>query len=493
LNSAKKIHEKLLKNILHTPMSFFDTTPVGRILNRFSKDQYAIDQNLPRTLTMFIVILFASCSILLVIGFVTPFFLTAVIPLTYIYVIVQKFYIRSSREVKRLDSVSKSPIFSHFDETLNGVSTIRAFNRSEEFIKDNENRLDTNQRAFFISTTANRWLGIRLELLGAIVVGLASLFCVIERENIDAGSAGLSLTYALQTTALLNWLVRMYTETEAQMVAVERLEEYSNIPTEAPPIIPNRRPPKEWPTEGEIVFNDLKLRYRPGLELVLKGISCTIKPKEKIGVVGRTGAGKSTLMLALFRLIEPADGSITIDGIDICTIGLADLRSKISIIPQDPTLFTGTFRSNLDPFNEFQNHQITTVLDSVHLRQLVENNGGLDADVAEGGGNISVGQRQLMCLGRALLRRSKIIVMDEATASVDFETDSLIQETIRSEFAECTVLIIAHRIHTIESCDRVMVLDAGRIAEFDDPNVLKEQDSLFRAMVATSGTKKNDS
>ena len=401
---------------------------------------------------------------------------------------VQKYYIRSSREVKRLDSVSKSPIFSHFDETLNGVSTIRAFGRTMDFIAENETRLDTNQRAFFINTTANRWLGIRLELLGAVVVGLASLFCVIERDNIDAGSAGLSLTYALQTTSLLNWLVRMYTETEAQMVAVERLDEYSNIPTEAAAIIPHHRPPTEWPQEGEIVFNDLKLRYRAGLDLVLKGITCTIQPKEKIGVVGRTGAGKSTLMLALFRLVEPAGGSITIDGIDICTIGLADLRSRISIIPQDPTLFTGTFRSNLDPFNEFADEDIMKVLDSVHLRDLIESNGGLQADVAEGGGNISVGQRQLMCLGRALLRRSRIIVMDEATASVDFETDSFIQETIRREFADCTVLIIAHRIHTIESCDRVMVLDKGVIAEFDDPTVLKQQDSLFSAMVATSGT-----
>jgi len=473
------------------PMSFFDTTPAGRILNRFSKDQYAVDQSLPRTISMFVVILFAAVSILLVIGVVTPFFLTAVIPLTYIYVLVQQYYIRSSRELKRLDSVSKSPIFSHFDETLNGVATIRAFKRSDDFISENEGRLDTNQRAYFISTTANRWLGIRLELLGAVVVGLASLFCVIERENIDAGSAGLSLTYALQTTALLNWLVRMYTETESQMVAVERLVEYSRIPTEAPAIIAHRSPPKNWPSQGEIVFKDFKLRYRKGLELILRGITCTIKPQEKIGVVGRTGAGKSTLMLALFRLVEPADGSITIDGVDISTIGLKDLRSRISIIPQDPTLFTGTFRSNLDPFEQYQDYEIMTVLDSVHLRKLVESNGGINAEVAEAGGNISVGQRQLMCLGRALLRRSKIIVMDEATASVDFETDSLIQETIRKEFAECTVLIIAHRIHTIESCDRVMVLDSGVIAEFDDPKKLKQdENSLFKAMVEKSGTQK---
>jgi len=231
------------------------------------------------------------------------------------------------------------------------------------------------------------------------------------------------------------------------------------------------------------------LRYREGLELILKGISCTIKPKEKIGIVGRTGAGKSTLMLALFRLVEAAGGSITIDGLDISKIGLADLRSRISIIPQDPTLFTGTFRTNLDPFNRFDDSQILSVLDSVHLRSLVDSNGGLHANISEGGSNISVGQRQLMCLARALLRRSRIIVMDEATASVDFETDSLIQDTIRNEFAECTVLIIAHRINTIESCDRVMVLDNGQIAEMDNPQELKKQEgSLFAAMVSKSGT-----
>jgi len=474
-------------------MSFFDTTPVGRILNRFSKDQYVIDQTLPRTVTMFTVIAFASVLILVVIGSVTPFFLTAVIPLAWIYLQVQMYYIRTSREVQRLDGVSRSPIYSHFDETLSGVSSIRAFSRDEEFIKQNEDKLDLNQRAYWCTQVANRWLGLRLELLGTAVVGLAALFCVVERENIDPGAAGLSLTYALQTTALLTWLVRMYTEVESQMVAVERLDQFARIPREALPVIPGSRPPADWPSQGQIEFRNYQLRYREGLDLALRGISLTIRPKEKIGIVGRTGAGKSTLMLALFRLVEAAGGSILIDGIDISTIGLEDLRSKISIIPQDPTLFNGSFRTNLDPSGTASTEEILSVLESVHLRDLVEKSGGVDSKITEGGANISVGQRQLMCLARALLRRSRIIVMDEATASVDFETDTLIQETIRTEFADCTVLIIAHRINTILNCDRVVVLDQGLVAEFDDPRVLREKPGgVFAGMVSVHHHHRHD-
>lgn len=490
LNSAKSVHEKLLDNVLHIPMAFFDTTPVGRILNRFSKDQYTIDQTLPRTMAMFMVMIFATLAILLVIGAVTPFFLTAVIPLAYIYKWVQNYYIRSSRELKRIDSTTRSPIFSQFGETLTGVATIKAYDREGEFIVENEAKLDHNQRAYWAAQAANRWLGLRLEFLGMTVITLASFFCVVEADNLEAGSAGLALTYALQTTALLNWLVRMYTEVESQMVAVERLVDYSTVPREADSIIPSNRPDPSWPKDGRIRFDNLQLRYREGLPLVLKGVTCEIEPGQKVGVVGRTGAGKSTLMLALFRLVEPAGGAVVVDGIDISRIGLHDLRKKISIIPQDPTLFTGTVRSNMDPFDEFSDADIWAALRAVHLDSVVgAYEDKLEGKMAEGGSNLSVGQRQLMCLGRALLRKCKIIVMDEATASVDFETDSLIQTTIRVEFKDCTVLTIAHRIHTIEDYDRVMVLDAGVVAEFEDPRVLKQDSSsLFYGMASKSGT-----
>ena len=328
INSARSLHDELLTNLLRVPMSFFDTTPVGRILNRFSKDQYVIDEALPRTLSMFITMLFAAASVLVVIGIVTPFFLAALLPLGtslpprtllprshahahalansvgWVYRFVQAYYLRSSRELKRLDSISRSPIYAHFGETLTGVNTIRAFGRVQEFMQENAYRLDTNQRAFFASNSSNRWLGIRLEFLGTIVVTLAALFAVLERDNIKAGAAGLSITYALQTTSLLNWMVRMYTEVETQMVSVERLQEYAVLEREADPIIPHSRPPASWPDAGRIHFENLQFRYREGLPLVLKGITVDIRPKEKIGIVGRTGAGKSTLMLALFRLVE---------------------------------------------------------------------------------------------------------------------------------------------------------------------------------------------
>lgn len=489
LNSAKVVHDKMLENVLHFPMSFFDTTPAGRILNRFSKDIYTIDQNLPRTMAMMVVMVFGTIAILAVIGAVTPFFLTAVLPLGYIYNQVQKYYIRTSREVKRLDSTTKSPIFSLFSETLAGVATIKAFDLEKDFIHENERKIDQNQRPFWMSQVANRWLGLRLELMGTTIISLAAFFLVLERDNVDPGSAGLSLTYALQMTSMLNWLVRMYTELEGQMVSVERCVEYTTLGTEAPHHL-DIHPPEGWPANGKIEFRDYKLRYREGLELVLKGITCTINPREKVGVVGRTGVGKSTLMLALFRLVEPAAGSILIDGEDITRFGLFDLRRKIGIIPQDPTLFTGTFRSNLDPFGNYNDHQMWEALEAVHLKKYVaELPEQLDDKISEGGSNISVGQRQLMCLARALLRQAKILIMDEATASVDFETDALIQKTIRQEFSHCTVLTIAHRIHTIEDYDRVMVLDKGLIAEFDSPQTLLQQpDSLFYGMAHKSGT-----
>jgi ATP-binding cassette subfamily C (CFTR/MRP) protein 1 len=411
------------------------------------------------------------------------------LPLTWLYLYVQEYYLKTSRELKRLDSISRSPIYAHFGETLSGVSSIRAYAREFDFVENNELQLDKNQKAYYASIVANRWLGIRLEFVGTCVVFLSALFVVLTAGSLNPGLAGLSITYSLQMTQLLSILVRFYTEVETQMVSVERMIQYSEVQTEAPPIIPENRPPPSWPNQGLIQFHDLKIRYREGLPLVLQGITMEIQPREKIGVVGRTGAGKSSLMLALFRLVEPAGGQIIIDGIDIATIGLDDLRSKLSIIPQDPTLFTGTIRSNLDPFSNHTDKELWDALEATHLKDAVrEWEGQLDHVVTEYGENLSVGQRQLMCLGRAILRRSKVLVMDEATAAVDFETDSLIQTTIREQFKDMTVLTIAHRVNTILDYDRVLVLDKGVIAEFAKPaDLLADPKSIFSSMVRQYG------
>ncbi|CAG8439209.1 14222_t:CDS:10 [Cetraspora pellucida] len=395
------------------------------------------------------------------------------------------------RELKRLDSLTRSPIYSHFQETLGGVTTIRAYQQSQRFIIENETRLDENQKAFYPSVSCNRWLAVRLEFIGSLIIFSASLLAVISAvttNNIDAGLVGLSLSYALSVTQALNWVVRQFCEIETNIVSVERAKEYIDLPSEALLVIDNYRPSPTWPQNGLVEYKEYSTRYRPGLELVLKGVSFVVKPKEKIGIVGRTGAGKSSLTLSLFRLIEAAGGAIIVDGMDISKIGLYDLRSRLTIIPQDPTLFEGTVLFNLDPFSTRNDVEVWQALQSAHLKDYISQlDDKLHAKVLEGGDNFSQGQRQLLCLARALLRRSPIIVLDEATACVDVETDAKIQKTIRTEFNWATLLCIAHRLRTIIDYDRVLVLDRGKVAEFDTPyNLLQDKSSVFRHLCEES-------
>ncbi|AWP14018.1 putative canalicular multispecific organic anion transporter 1 isoform 3 [Scophthalmus maximus] len=485
--ASTSLHSRLLHSILRAPMLFFDTTPIGRVVNRFAKDIYTIDEAIPQSFRSWLVCLLSVLGILFVISFATPVFVIVIIPLAVLYYFVQVFYIGMSRQLRRLDSVTRSPIFSHFGETVSGLSVIRAYGHQERFLKHNEIVMDENLKSIYPWIVSNRWLAIRLEFLGNLVVFFAALFAVIARETMDSGLVGLSISNALSITQVLNWLVRMNSELETNVVAVERVDEYTGIEKEAEWINDNR-PPDKWPEEGRLEFEDYKVRYRPGLDLVLHGITCNIKSTEKIGIVGRTGAGKSSLTNCLFRIIESAAGRILIDGIDISTIGLHDLRRRLTIIPQDPVLFSGTLRMNLDPFDTFSDEDIWRALELSHLTDFVAGlQEKLQYAVTEGGENLSVGQRQLLCLARALLRKSRILFLDEATAAVDLETDSLIQNTIRKEFSHCTVLTIAHRLHSILDCSRVMVLDAGKIVEFDSPSNLFEKRGQFYAMAKDAG------
>lgn len=332
-------------------------------------------------------------------------------------------------------------------------------------------------------------MAVNLEFCGNCIVLFAALFAVLSRDSLSAGSVGLIVSYALPVTAALSWLVRMSSELETNIVAVERIIEYSETPTEAAWELPENKPNQHWPQVGKVEFCDYSLRYRPELELVLKGITCCFTPNEKIGVVGRTGAGKSSLTLSLFRIIESAGGRILIDDLDISKMGLYDLRSRLTIIPQDPVLFSGNLRMNLDPFNLHSDSEIWEALERSHLKYFVSLlKMGLNHEIVENGENLSVGQRQLVCLARALLRKTKILILDEATAAVDLETDDLIQATIRKEFAHCTIITIAHRLNTVMDYDRILVLDNGTIAEFASPSVLlQNKSSIFYLMAKDAG------
>uniref|UniRef100_A0A669ERU9 Canalicular multispecific organic anion transporter 1 n=1 Tax=Oreochromis niloticus TaxID=8128 RepID=A0A669ERU9_ORENI len=487
INASRILHSRLLNNILRVPMVFFDTTPIGRVINRFAKDIFTIDEAILTSLCTCLLCLLDVLGTIFVICLATPFFAIVIIPLALIYFFVQRFYIATSRQLRRLDSVSCSQIYSHFGETVSGLSVIRAYKHQDRFLKHNEVTIDENLKSIYLRIMSDRWLAMRLEFVGNLVVFFAALFAVISRDSIDSNVVGLSVSYALNVTQILNWLVRMTSELETNIVAVERVNEYTQLKNEAD-WVTDTRPPQMWPEAGRVQFENYKVRYRPELDLVLHGITCDIDSTEKIGIVGRTGAGKSSLTNCLFRIIEAAEGCILIDDVDIATIGLHDLRNRLTIIPQDPVLFSGSLRMNLDPFDKFSDEEIWRVLELSHLNSYVSGlQEGLQHEVAEGGENLSVGQRQLLCLARALLRKSRILILDEATAAVDLETDNLIQNTIRKEFSDCTVLTIAHRLHSIMDSSRVMVLDAGRIVEFDSLNNLLEKEGHFYTMAKDAG------
>jgi len=461
-------------------------------MNLFSRDTYVVDQVLARVIQGMFRTICTCAGIVLVIGASFPLFIIAVLPLTWLYSRVMIYYLATSRELKRMDAVTKSPIFAWFSESLGGRTTIRAFSQQGIFNKQNEARIDRNQICYVPSISINRWLGIRLEFVGAIIILTASILSLVAlvTTGVDAGLVGLVLSYGLNTTSSLNWAVRSASEVEQNIVSVERILHYVGLTPEAPYELPDNKPPESWPEKGEVEFNNYSMRYRSELDLVLENISLSMKPGEKVGICGRTGAGKSSLLLALFRIIEPASGTIFVDGQDITKLGLHDLRSSIAIVPQSPDLFEGTVRENIDPVGEYEDADIWQALEQAHLRSYIESlREGLDAPVKEGGLSLSAGQRQLMCFARALLRKAKILVLDEATSAVDLETDKAIQDIIRGpQFKSVTMLIIAHRLNTIMDSDRILVLEAGKVKEFDTPAVLLSRlDSSFYSLASEAG------
>ncbi|ESW10908.1 hypothetical protein PHAVU_009G248400 [Phaseolus vulgaris] len=485
LKTSQSFFSGMLQSILHAPMSFFDTTPSGRILSRVSTDILWIDISIPMLVNFVMVAYFSVISILFVTcqnAWETVFLL---IPLFYLNNWYRKYYLASSRELTRLDSITKAPVIHHFSETIAGVMTIRGFRKQNTFCQENIDKVNASLRMDFHNNGANEWLGFRLDYMGVVFLCIATVFMIfLPSAIIRPEYVGLSLSYGLALSSLLAFTITMTCSVENKMVSVERIKQFTNLPSEAPWKMADSSPPKNWPSHGHIELNNLQVRYRPNTPLVLKGVSLTIEGGEKIGVVGRTGSGKSTLIQVLFRLIEPSAGKITVDGINICTVGLHDLRSRFGIIPQDPVLFQGTVRSNIDPLGLYSEEEIWKSLERCQLKEVVAaKSEKLEASVVDGGDNWSVGQRQLLCLGRIMLKRSKILFMDEATASVDSQTDAVIQKIIREDFADRTIISIAHRIPTVMDCDKVLVIDAGLSKEYDKPSRLLERPSLFGALV----------
>lgn len=512
LKGSKTLHNRMAETIIRSPMSFFETTPTGRIINRFSSDIDSVDTTLQNVFSMFFMSILDYVITVILVTFNMPVFFVLNALLLVIYIYYQSFYIVLSRELKRLTSVSYSPIMSLMGESLSGHFTISAYEQIERFCHLNYEKIQFSINCFFNYRSSNRWLSVRLQSIGALIVlftGLLALSTLGTKNQLSSGLVGLLMSYALKITQSLIWIVRSSVLIETNIVSVERIVEYCNIESEGPDKIENSSVEQSWPSKGVIQFKNYSTTYRENLDPVLKDINLDIKSGEKVGVVGRTGAGKSTLSNALFRLLEPTKGTIIIDNVDITKIGLTDLRSHIAIIPQDAQAFEGTIRSNLDPFEDHSDEEIwkaitlshlkshiNSILDEINKEALITGeeklSSPLDIPIREGGGNLSVGQKQLLCLARALLNKSKVLVLDEATAAVDLETDKIIQETIRREFADRTILTVAHRLDTVLDSDRIIVLDNGRVKEFGPPDELLEQkDSIFYKLCEQGGYLKN--
>jgi ABC-type multidrug transport system fused ATPase/permease subunit len=574
LAASRRIHQRLIEAVTHAKFRFFDSTPLGQLMNRFSKDIESVDQEVAPVAIGVVHCLGSIVTIVILISIITPGFLIPGTFITILYGLIGRFYLSSSRDLKRLESVHRSPLYQQFGETLSGMITIRAYGDERRFIRENLTKINTQHRPYIYLWAANRWLAFRVDVVGAMVSFFAGIFVITSVGRIDAGAAGLALTYAVTFTENVLWFVRLYSSNEQNMNSVERIKEYLDVDQEAASVVPENRPPSNWPSKGSVEFINYSTRYRSDFDLVLKDVTFKILPGEKVGVVGRTGAGKSSLALALFRALEAESGKIIVDEVDIGLIGLQDLRENIVMVPQDPTLFTGTIRSNLDPFGLFTDEEIFNSLREVHLISsatssqasaaptpeqpgtpeaidipnpvsgsiladvnaaslpasttnpgsilanaefrhettddtvIIMPNGtasntpypislafqtdnknpfrNLNSPVTESGTNLSQGQRQLLCLARALLKHPKVLLMDEATASIDYATDAKIQETIRA--IKNTTITIAHRLMTIVDYDKCLVLDQGQVVEYGEPwDLLQKEGGAFRAMCETSG------
>uniref|UniRef100_A0A5F9DL08 ATP binding cassette subfamily C member 4 (PEL blood group) n=1 Tax=Oryctolagus cuniculus TaxID=9986 RepID=A0A5F9DL08_RABIT len=487
VNSSQTLHNKMFESILKAPVLFFDRNPIGRILNRFSKDIGHMDDLLPLTFLDFIQTFLQVVGVVAVAAAVIPWILIPLVPLGIVFIVLRRYFLETSRDVKRLESTTRSPVFSHLSSSLQGLWTIRSYRAEERFQELFDAHQDLHSEAWFLFLTTSRWFAVRLDAICAIFVIVVAFGSLILAKTLDAGQVGLALSYALTLMGMFQWCVRQSAEVENMMISVERVIEYTDLEKEAP-WESQKRPPDAWPQEGVIIFDNVNFTYSLDGPVVLKHLTALVKAREKVGIVGRTGAGKSSLISALFRLSEP-EGKIWIDKILTTEIGLHDLRKKMSIIPQEPVLFTGTMRKNLDPFNEHTDEELWNALKEVQLKEAIEDlPGKMDTELAESGSNFSVGQRQLVCLARAILKKNRILIIDEATANVDPRTDELIQKKIREKFEQCTVLTIAHRLNTIIDSDRIMVLDSGRLKEYDEPYVLlQNKESLFYKMVQQLG------
>jgi len=492
VDAATTLHHQLLRHLLVLPKSFFDANPAGRILNRFSRDTEIMDSVLGQSTVQFLTCMATYVAVFVVISVTTRWFAIAVLPITVVYTLLQRYYIPSARELQRIESILRSPIYSRFSEALMGVPVIRAYGRERHFTDASDALMEDNAFAYVTQKAAASWLSLRLDVIGLAVLVLSAVLCI--QGAVAPGLAGLTLVYALELTRYLKHGTAMASKTESDFNSVERVVQYLEPAPEAPadtqdPDLARGLAAGGWPAAGAISVRALTLRYRPGLPLVLRGLTFEVAGGEKVGLVGRTGSGKSSVFMALFRMVEPSGGSVLIDGVDITRVGLRTLRGAMSIIPQDPFMFSGTVRHNLDPFATCADADLWRAVESVGLKPAISAlEAKLDAPVVDHGANFSQGQRQLFCMARAMLRHSRVLMLDEATASVDPETDALIQRAVDVAFDGCTTLTIAHRLNTIVGHDRVLVLERGRLTEDGEPHELLARDGgLFSSMVSQTG------
>lgn len=490
-NKATILHEKMFDAVMHAPMAFFDTTPLGRILSAFSKHQLNIDDSMPNAGMQALQYCPLALGAMILIAATVNWVWAPVIGLAAIGLGLAVFASRAETKLKAAEATTKPAVISHFTASLEGLFSIRSYHAEERFDRDTLDKIDENHKYLLAQLMAKSWIALNLDIIASLMIYFCTLLIVLFRTTPQMPSiAGLALSNALQMLVFLQWTVRMVGEVQGQMSSVGQLVYYgNNVDREAPAEIPGAITNPAWPTTGTIEFKNLVLKYHKFGVAVLKNVSFVINPREKIGIVGRTGSGKSTLLISLLRIVEAHQGQIFIDGLDVSTVGLKDLRTKIAIIPQEPVLFVGTVRTNLDPFNKATDEQIWTALDAVHLGDKIRAfPNGLTTAVIENGKNFSLGQRQLFCIARAVLSNTKILVLDEATAAIDMATDALIQQAIKDNFADKTVLTIAHRLNTIIESDKILVMDAGKVAEFGEPlKLLDKRDGHFKSLVDQTG------